>query len=120
MATKAQLISDIYRIVWDSSESDEYSETVVLEKLNEVVRIIWWWYVTDVRNEQQIYEAWDLPFLYARQFYTLVEPVPLTVAVATWNTTISFDTTNFSASWVVLIEWDVINYTWKSSTQITW
>lgn len=70
-------------------------------------------------NESNFYRCSYLPFMFKKNFYTVVPSTSLTAIVSIGDTEVNFDTTNFLSSGAVLMEGDVVKYTGKSATQLT-
>lgn len=119
MATLADIRSETYALLWEPSDSVNYNTTLVTNRINNIVNRICKWHVRNIITWQQ-YKAWDLSFLRNEIFYDIPLSVATTAAITSWDDTVSFDTTNFSSEWYVYINWDIIRYTWKTATTITW
>lgn len=124
MAIRDEIVARTYQLLGEPSDVEEFDETeVVLPKIENVVgRICKWIFINPV--DKQVYRWGYLPFLDASVFYTGVLPTSLTAAVATSDTTISFDATGFLTASVgdpqyIYVNGDIIKYTWKTSTTIT-
>lgn len=121
MATRDDIVTRVYQLLWDPSDVEEFDEeTVVLPKVEDVVsRICKGIYINPVTA--QVYRSGYLPFLDASVFYTSVQPIALQADVATNDVVITFDTTNFLNTWndYIYINGDIIRYTGKTATTIT-
>lgn len=123
--TRDEIVTRTYQLLWESSDVEEYDETtIVVPKVNSVVDRICKWHVVSVIDKRK-YRAWYLPFLDKDAFYTYVQPKSNTAAIATTDTEITIDPTNYLDATAenpqyLLINWDIIQYTGKSATQFTW
>ena len=119
--TIGNILSKIYYLMWEKTTSTTYDmANIVLPKYNAIRKSIFKWNITDIRN-QVPYKGWDLIFLRKTQTFTLKSNLSNTVEILKTDTTITLsNTTNYSTSWIVLVEWDIVTYTWKTSTQLTW
>lgn len=109
---------------WDVWSGQYDETTIVWPRINEIVDDICKGHVVSLTEktssgDAKVYSAGDLPFLRKSSFIETVGTQALWSAVATTDTEITFTTSSFDSSWAVEIEGDVINYTGKSSTQIT-
>lgn len=65
-------------------------------------------------------KKWQLPFLFTDKFFSFVPDATLTQACTVWDTTLDLSlTTNFTTSWTLYIEGNIVTYTGKTSTQLT-
>lgn len=121
MASRWDIVTRVYQLLWDPSDVEEFSEEIVVLKLESIVsRVCKGIYINPVTAQR--YKSGYLPFLDKVTFYTSVQPIALTEDVALWDTTISFDTTNFLNTWdwdYLYINWDIIIYTWVTATTVT-
>lgn len=119
LLTLWDVITKIYTKMWIKSDSTIFDRTnIVLPKLNIVISSICAWQVTNIINPNITYKAGFLRFLAKKFFFSTKASTKLTASTTGW--TISFDTTNFDDSWYVIINEDIIQYTGKTATSITW
>lgn len=122
--TRDQIIARTYELLWEQSDSEEYDEeTILVPKINDIVRRICNWQVVSLIDKRK-YRSWYLPFLDKQTFYTHVEPQSTSAAITTSDTEITVTTTYYKDATAedpqyVLINWDIIKYTWKTATQLT-
>jgi len=117
--TREEIREEVYYILGESSDSTEYTSTRLNDMINSYQDVIIKWWIKREDNSQTI-KAPDLRFMRKKNFIEYVPVVSLTVDVVIWDLTIDFDTTDFQDSWYLNILWDVIQYTWKTATQVTW
>lgn len=117
--TQATLDTLCLEILREEAGTTSYPDTLLHSTQNYIQRVICSWKVEDPMTKQQI-PKWPLPFLFTDYFYSTVQDVTLTAAATVWWTTLSLDTTNFSSTWKVWISWNIITYTWKTSSTLTW
>ena len=117
--TLSNITDKIFKKMWIKSDSTVFDRSdIVIPKLNLIIGDICAWQVTNILNPEITYKSWFLRFLAKKFFFKTKSPVKLTTSTSGW--TISFDTTDFETSWNVIINEDIITYTWKTSTQLTW
>lgn len=120
MSTTLQQLRNIWYAIIKESEGSSAYPTVLMDSLiNWAEKSICAWWITDVRSGNQI-EKWPLPFLYSDSFYSTVQDVYLTADATIGWTTLDMDTTNLLSSGKVWINGNIITYTGKSATQLTW
>lgn len=120
MSTTLQQLRNIWYAILKESETSSAYPTVLMDSLiNWAEKSICAWWITDVRSGNQI-EKWPLPFLYSDSFYSTVQDVYLTANATIWGNTLDMDTTNLLSSGKVWINWNLITYTGKLATQLTW
>lgn len=62
----------------------------------------------------------QLPFLFSDKFFSFVVDTTLSGDCAVWATELDITlTTNLATAWTLYIEWNIVTYTGKSSTQVT-
>lgn len=114
------IINATYYKMSQKSTSTTYDlETLVKPKINSCIEQICRGEYTSVLDNI-IYRAGKLPFLETKKEYYNKISESLTAEVSSWDTEISFDTTNYPISGAVVINGNIINYTGKTATQITW
>lgn len=119
MATRAEIVAEVYNIMGQPSDSSNYNaETIVIPKINRLVQRLCRGKYRSILN-QQSYSAGELDFLKRDFFFTNVTPVSLTTALTTTSTTIEMETANFADSGFVMINSDIIQYTGKTATELT-
>lgn len=122
MATLETIRNGVYVALWEPSDANEYTETIVTTKINNLQNLICKGRLVDIRTTTSVpreYIAWHLPFTRDNAFYTNVPKVTSSAAIATSDTTISFDTTNFASSGYLYVNGDIVKYTWKTDTEVT-
>lgn len=122
MATRTQLVDEVYIVAWRSATDSWRNETTdVIPKIHSVVSRVCKWTIVDIFT-RQFYRSWDLPFLRLTGYYALVQPQATTADIDVWDTTIDVDCSWFAASWYVYINGNVIKYTGRNvwQTQLTW
>lgn len=117
--TLLQLRTTCYNILKTDENSTAYPSSLMDTFINKAQRDICYWTVVDLKTKEVLRRP-NLSFLNSDTFYSSVEDWNLTAIATVWGTTLSLDTTNFLSSWSVYIDWDVIAYTWKNATTLTW
>lgn len=122
MATLSDIRSGVYVALGEPSDSIEYSNSIVDKKINNLQNMICKGRIIDIRSTTgtpREYIAWHLPFTWDNEFYTNVPKARTTWAIATSDTTISFNTDNFSNDWYLLVNGDIVKYTGKTANEVT-
>ena len=117
--TQLEIRNETYSLLWEPTDStDEYAPSRVNADINTFQDLVM---KGEIKSEleEKTFTSPDLRFMRKKSYITLASPTKTTVAVVITDTEISFNTTNFTSSWYVMIEGDVIQYTGKSDTQIT-
>lgn len=119
--TLQEIRDEVYDLLWEPSDStDEYASTRIDDKINIYQDLAIKWHIKS-ELEDKTYTAPDLRFMRKKSYLTRHSSKKLTTEVVTTDVTIAFDATNFEDSWYIMIEWDVIAYTWNDTTNwITW
>lgn len=116
--TLSDITDRVYKKMWIKSNSTVFDRsTIVIPKLNLLISDICAWQVTNILDPRITYKAGFLRFLAKKYFFKTKSPVRLTASTS-WG--IFFDTTNFETSWAIIINEDIITYTGKTSTWLTW
>lgn len=116
--TLEQLINRTYKALWQNSEAINITaDDVVIPKINSVIDRVCKGNVKDLLT-WQVYNCGDLSFLRKKVFYNIIKSSVLSEDIAVWDTVAKFDATDFSTSWAVIINGEVIKYTNKISTEI--
>ena len=109
-----------YAIIKSVENSSAYPrDTFILHKINAAqISIINWWLKNYLTWE--ILTKLNLQFNNSVQVYTSVSPTTSTADMTVWWTSISAtDTTYYSSTWYLWVDWDIIAYTGKTSTSFT-
>jgi hypothetical protein len=119
-ATLEQYINRSYKALWANSDSlNITADDVIIPKINSVIaRICKGIYKNPITGQK--FNAWDLPFTRKQQFYTIIDKQTATSDVAIWDTVIPFITTSFNTAGWVFTNGQVVEYTGKTWTGITW
>lgn len=111
--------SEIWRLLWQRGTSINFSPAIVTDEINNTLEDIWRWKVIN-KLSQKIIRAWKLWFqesyLNVKVQWTWI----VTKEVNIWDTVIEANTVKLSESWSITLWWDVINYTWKTDTELVW
>lgn len=120
MSTTLQNLRDVfYDLLREEEDVNAYPLTLVDLLLNAAQQKICFGVVVNPLTKEVV-NKWQLPFLNSTQFYSNVGTTSLTADTTVWAATLTVDdTTNFSTTWTLYIAWDIITYTWKSSTTFT-
>lgn len=114
------IITAVYYKMSQKTTSTTYDLTsLVKPKINSVISQICRGEYTNVLDNS-ILRGWKLPFLEAKKQYQRYIPAKLTALLTAGDTEINIDTTNYETTGAVIVKWNIINYTWKSATQLTW
>lgn len=122
MATTLQNLRDIWYALLREDESDSSAYPIVLMDmmLNSAESRICNGTVINPLNQQAIRKG-KLSFLDRSEFYSNVNVSSLTADTTVWAVTLDIaDTTDFPTSGSVYIAWNVVSYTGKTATQLTW
>lgn len=119
MATRGDIVSEIYNQLWEPSNSSNYDAlTVVVPKLNQIVSRICKKIIINPQNQQR-YTAGDLPFLRGTEFYENVQRRNITDEIELGDLSVSIDTTDLDTSGALMVSQDIITYTNKTATTVT-
>lgn len=116
MTTFWDIKTEVFNIMDANSDSGTY-RNIVWPKINDVWDKICKGSITSILDEK-VYTAGDLWFLYDEDFFDIVPTVVLTEDLEVTDTVAKCDTTNLSDEWYVIIWWEKIQYTAKTSTEI--
>jgi hypothetical protein len=120
MATTLQDLRNIaYAILREEEDTSAYPLVLMDLLLNTAQQSICMGNVVNPLSKEQL-KKWQLSFLQTDKFYTSIQTVYLTVDAVVGGTTLTLDTTNLEATGVVFIAGNVITYTGKTATQLTW
>jgi len=114
-----QIITEVYRLSWQTSNSTKFSRSVVVDLANSLLEQVWNWKVTNILT-QQIYKAWNLWFQNSFIGYRINWGWTISAEVNIWDAIIEMDTTSLLSAWYVRIWSDIIKYTSKTDTQLNW
>jgi len=119
MATLWDIKTKTWQEMVVNSDSTTYNTDRLWNMINEVGEEI---IQKRVFNElSNSYVLWsDLPFYNDKFPITIINDLVLTASVAIADIAISLDTTDLPDTWAVQILWDIIEYTGKTATEITW
>lgn len=112
--------SKVWDLLWQKSTSTNFSDTIVWDEINNRAIEIWKGKVVNKLNPAQTFRAWSLYFRDKSLSVRIKSWWILTEEFNIWDTEASTDTANLLTSWYVEIWGDIVKYTWKSSTQLTW
>jgi hypothetical protein len=111
--------SAILQNLWAKSTSSTFTETLLNAEINACILNILLWKVTNHTNGRRL-RIWKLSFNESFANFWVQPWSTLTWEVSIWDTTIPCDTSWLYPSWYVQIWWDIIKYTWITSTTLTW
>lgn len=117
--TLQQIMDRVYKLIEENSSNIQYDTTYITSLINEVQEDIIRWQIVSIVDNIVI-RPWDLRFMDRKYFIDYVEPKTISLDIALTDTTISVDTTDMNSYWYVVIDQDVIQYTWKTSNTLTW
>lgn len=119
-STYEQIRTEVFEIVGEKTTATVLSlENKVKPLINTVEEEICEWLVYDEVNKRNI-KGWDFRPLMKNYGINLVEDGKLTAAASSGAVTLSLDTTDFSSTWYGWINRNLVTYTWKTSTTLTW
>lgn len=110
----------VWNLLWQKSTSTIFSPTVVWNAINAVTRKILRGRFTSLLDPNRIYSAWRLWIQEGSYYVRYKSETALTAIWYVWDVTLSCDTTNLATSGYVEINWEILNYTWKTATELTW
>ncbi len=114
------ILTKVWDLLWQTSNSTNFSKSKVTEEINEVIRQCLRWRVTNLLNPNKIFRAWKLWFLEWRTNVRYKAGWIATAILEVWDTELLTETTNLLESGYAEIWWDIINYTSKTSTELVW
>ena len=109
----------VWTLLWQKATSTNFSNDIVWDEINTLSLEVWRGRVVNLLNPQQVIRAWNLWFQEWNTSLRVKAGGIVTELVSFWDTEIKASTTNLLPSGYVLIGWDIINYTWKTSTELT-
>lgn len=119
MANTRQEIDDrVVKLLNESSDSTTFDKDTRYALGNEVQAAVCKWDVVNLINEKVIKSPF-LRFLAKRQFLKTVQPITAPDIDIT-DTEITVTTTFLQDDWYTYVNGDIIQYTAKTATQITW
>lgn len=120
MATTLQdLRNTFYNILREDEDSSAYPLTLTDLLLNSAQQRICMGNIVNPLTKEQL-KKWQFSFLQEDKFYTSIQTVYLNEDATVWWTTLDVTTTNLPPTWSVFIAGNIIPYTGKTSTQLTW
>ena len=124
MATTT-ILSEIQDIMFaymnDQSEDNIYNlNWRDVAKINDVSRRFCEWNFSSLLTLWEFYRCNDVHFLRDRQYFEFKDNIKTTKDITVWDTTIDITTDDLTKAWYIYSQWVVIQYTWKSDTQLTW
>lgn len=117
--TLQDLRNTFYNLIREEEDTSAYPLTLVDLLLNASQQRICMWNIVNPLTKEQL-KKWQLPFLQTDKFYTSIQTVYLAANAVVWWTTLTLDTTNLESTGVLFIAWNIIPYTAKTATQVTW
>ena len=123
MAVTLQDLKDVFYDILREKEEDTSSYAPSLAKIliNTAQQDICSWRIINPLIQWQEVRKWVLQFLNTDKFYANVVPTILTTTTTIWATSIVvWSTTYFASSWYLYIKWNIVTYSWKTSTSFTW
>ena len=115
----AEVYNEVYDLMWEKSTSTTYPVTSVVSLINRYIARICKWQVVSLLNPQIVYRAGNLKFLEKNIYYTNIANQTLSTEIVVGSVEIETITTDAPTSWSVLIDWEIITYTGKTSTKLT-
>ena len=112
--------SKVWALMGQTSNSTNFSNTIVWDEINLRGREIWKGRVVNKLNPRQIYRAWNTDYRNATSNIRIKAWSILTAVFNLWDTEALMDTTNVLWAWYMEIGGDIIKYTSIISTQIEW
>jgi len=110
----------VWALLGAKSTSTNFSDKIVWDEINMRGREIWKGRVVNKLNPRQLFRAWKLYFKDSNFLIRIKWGWVLTWTVEIWDTTITLDTTNLLTSGYIDLWWDIIKYTGKTATEISW
>lgn len=115
---------DIKTIVWDllgtNNNSTNFSSTKIWKKINAKIREVLRWRVKSLLDPMRVYWIWKISFMEWKTSLRTLSWWALTSDLEIVDTTLDTSTTYLNTSWYVEIWGEIITYTWKTSTSLTW
>lgn len=119
--TLTEITDKIYKKMWIKSDSTVFDrQSIIIPRLNAVIADICAGQVTNIFDKNITYKSGFLRFLAKKYFFSTKSPIPLTSNAPTWSAILYLDTSTLDTSWAIIIWEDVISYTWKTATSLTW
>ena len=115
--TRLEIDNRVVKLLNESSDSSTFDEDTRYALINEVQTAVCKWDVVDLMTDK-VYKSPFIRFLAKRQFLKTVNPLTAP-AIETTDTEITLTTTYLQSAGYMYINWDIIQYTAKTSTQIT-
>jgi len=117
--TLSTLRTQLYDLLREEENSSAYPYTMVNQMINSTELKICTWQIVNPLN-QQVIKKGRLPFLDTDKFYTNVQSTTLASDCTIWDTTLTVsDTSNFPSTGTLFINWEIVAYTWTTSTTFT-
>ena len=110
----------VWALLWANSSSINFSDDIVTQEINMRAREIWKGRVINKLNPQQIIRAWFLYFK-DKEFVTRIQAWwTINTEVTVWDSNIYMNTNNLLWAGYIELWGDIIKYTWKTDTEISW
>ena len=118
--TTWDVIGEIYNLMWQTPNSTNFNRNRVLRKINSINERIWKGRVTSLLDKRQTFRAGKLWFQESMAWFRIQNGSALTSELNIWDNTAEMDTEFLLPAWYVQIGADIIRYTAKTDTAITW
>ena len=122
MSTKtlADIRTRCYSVLKVPENSSAYPSDFVDDLINRAQRDICNWSIYDPIKDVFINKP-NLSFLQTNAIYTSVQDTTVATALTIWATSaVLTDSSSFSSTWAVYINWNIIPYTWNAANTLTW
>lgn len=118
--TLQQVIDRVINHIAVEADTTTYNVNLrIIPKINEVIKQINKWNLKNILTDK-VMQAWDLRYLRKKVYIKSVAPQGLQNSITPASTTINVNANNYSTTGYVSINNNVINYTGKSTVQLTW
>jgi len=119
--TLQEIYERVYYILWEKTTSTTFDKNnYVIPYINELQCAIARRKVVNLLEGNKTVTAGDLRFLRKQLYISNVKDQKTTAAINVWDTTISVAADDFDTSGFVYINGNVIQYTGKTATTLTW
>jgi len=85
------IITEIYRLTWQTSNSVKFWRSVLVDEINSICNQIWDWRVTNILNPRQIFRCAKQPYQKAYRWYRLKGSWTITVDAVIWDTVVQMN-----------------------------
>lgn len=102
-----------------SIDNKAYPNILIDDSINWIYQDIINWTLEDPRTNETV-EKTNLTFLEEDVFFSSVLTVSLDENTVVGAEELSFNTDWYLDSWAVWVEWNIITYSWKTATELTW